>query len=113
MAAGTVSHPAIRRFAPLALLLPLVMAACAQTPDASGSIAEGCHQGILTDEGGRCQALRRDGDGAIITFHSDMNGWRLGQRACVCGTRPLMTGCPRDTALEVTWLAPFCPPRAP
>ena len=95
------------------LLAATLLGACAQNTGDTGPVPEGCHHGILTDEGGRCQALRRDGDGALVTFHADMNGWRLGQRACVCGTRPLMTSCPRDSALEVTWFAPFCPPAPP
>lgn len=69
----------------------------------------GCHQGVLVDGGGRCQALRRP-DGSTITFYADMNGWRLGQQACVCGEKAVMTQCPRENAIEATWLAPFCPP---
>lgn len=116
MSAGTAPHGALSRSVPLVLLVVLAiigLVACTQGSARTGPITEGCYEGVLTDEGGRCQSLRRDADGGLVTFHADMNGWRLGQRACVCGSRPLLTSCPRDSAIEVTWLAPFCPPSSP
>ena len=97
--------PSVRR-AVVPIVISLLPAGCTDWQDAP---QPDCHQGVLIDDGGRCQALRRR-DGSIVTFHADMNGWRLGQQACVCGPKAIMTQCPRETAIEAVWLAPFCPP---
>lgn len=90
-------------------LSSLLLAGCAAGED---TVPADCHPGVLVDGGGRCQALRKR-DGSTVTFYADMNGWRLGQEACVCGPRAEMTPCPRDSAVEAVWLAPFCPPANP
>lgn len=98
------------------LAIVLLLAGCAQgagtgeAPRAAGEAPAGCRIGVLSAEGARCQAMRLDPEGRLISFFADMNGWSVGDAACVCGAPALMSPCRAGEAWEITYLGPFCPP---
>lgn len=74
----------------LALLLPLAASAQANITV----------EGVLTDEGVECQALRGD-DGQLYTLTGDLGGFETGDRVRVIGTVAEVSICQQGTTIEV------------
>jgi hypothetical protein len=86
-----------------AAALFFLLAACAPPEPPPG-----CVIGVLTPEGGRCQAMR-DADDHLYSFYADMIDYKIGDTVCVCGGEALMSRCATGTPLEVDHLGPSCP----
>lgn len=95
------------------LAMTLALAGCGaptRAPAPDTAPPPGCLIGVLSDEGARCQAMRTLPDDRLISFFADMNGWSIGDRACVCGQPAAMSPCRAGDAWEIVYLGPFCPP---
>jgi hypothetical protein len=66
-------------------------------------------EGVLTDEGVECPAMRT-ADGTLYTLTGDLRGFKPNDRVCLV-TEPIdMTYCLQGTTLHVDWIGPApCP----
>lgn len=60
-------------------------------------------EGMLTDEGVECPAMRGD-DGALYTLVGDIGGFEPGDRVCVVPIPVEISYCMQGTTVQVEWI---------
>ncbi len=107
----------MRRFLPL-FLLALAPAAIGpgtttawadQLKTLPGQPANPPIEGVLTNEGVECPALRAN-DGKLYTLTGDLRGFKPRDRVCIVPNYIEMTYCMQGTTAHVDWIGPGpCP----
>ena len=108
----------MRRFLPF-FLLPFVLAVIgpcttASRADQRMSLPEQLGnppiEGVLTNEGVECQALRAD-DGKLYTLMGDLRGFKPRDRVCIVPNYIQTSYCMQGTTAHVDWIGPAPCPR--
>ena len=102
----------MRRFLPFSLL-PLALAVIGPGTTASradqrttvpGQPGNPPIEGVLTNEGVECPALRAN-DGKLYTLTGDLRGFKPRDRVCIVPNYIQMTYCMQGTTVHVDWIA--------
>lgn len=71
------------------------------------STSTNCYEGILTNEGVTCQAMRT-GDGRLLTLGGALRGFGPGDRVCVCGPPSVTSFCQQGTTIYIALIDKSC-----
>ncbi len=101
----------MRRFLPLFLLAlaPAAIGPCTTTARADQRMtlpeqpANPPIEGVLTNEGVECPALRAN-DGKLYTLTGDLRGFKPRDRVCIVPNYIEMTYCMQGTTVHVDWI---------
>jgi hypothetical protein len=93
----------------IAVIGPCTESRADQATTQSAQLLEPPIEGVLTNEGQQCPALRA-GDGHLYTLTGDLHGFKPRDRVCVVPDYIDMTYCQQGTTAHVDWIgAGSCP----